>query len=94
MLNDCDEVMSGWGRTGYMFAHQKFNVKPDIVTTAKGITSGFTIRAVILKNVRGLRRKSRLAWFNIFRSRFIFASQIIVLICIPEIIIDNKFSSK
>ena len=45
----CDEVMSGWGRTGYMFAHQKFNVKPDIVTTAKGITSGYSpLGAVIL----------------------------------------------
>jgi taurine---2-oxoglutarate transaminase len=45
----CDEVMSGWGRTGIMFAHQKYNINPDIITTAKGITSGYApLGAVIL----------------------------------------------
>jgi len=34
-----DEVMSGWGRTGAWFAVDNWNVKPDILTTAKGITS-------------------------------------------------------
>ena len=34
-----DEVMSGWGRTGKWFAINNWNVKPDILTTAKGITS-------------------------------------------------------
>ena len=33
-----DEVMSGWGRTGEWFAVNHWNVKPDILTTAKGIT--------------------------------------------------------
>lgn len=33
-----DEVMSGWGRTGEWFAVNNWNVKPDILTTAKGIT--------------------------------------------------------
>lgn len=36
-----DEVVSGFGRTGKMFGHQHWNVKPDIVTCAKGITSGY-----------------------------------------------------
>ncbi|MFC2063526.1 aminotransferase class III-fold pyridoxal phosphate-dependent enzyme [Chloroflexota bacterium] len=36
-----DEVMSGWGRTGKWFAVDNWNVKPDIITTAKGITSGY-----------------------------------------------------
>lgn len=36
-----DEVMSGWGRTGKWFAVDHWNVVPDILTTAKGITSGY-----------------------------------------------------
>ncbi len=36
-----DEVMSGWGRTGEWFAVDNWNVVPDIITTAKGITSGY-----------------------------------------------------
>jgi taurine---2-oxoglutarate transaminase len=36
-----DEVMSGWGRTGKWFAVDNWNIKPDILTTAKGITSAY-----------------------------------------------------
>lgn len=36
-----DEVMSGWGRTGKWFAVDNWNVVTDIITTAKGITSGY-----------------------------------------------------
>ena len=36
-----DEVMSGWGRTGYWFAHMHWDVEPDIMTTAKGATSSY-----------------------------------------------------
>jgi taurine--2-oxoglutarate transaminase len=37
-----DEVMSGWGRTGKWFAVDLWDVKPDILVTAKGITNAFT----------------------------------------------------
>lgn len=37
----CDEVMAGWGRTGKTFAFEHFGYKPDIVTMAKGLTSGY-----------------------------------------------------
>ncbi|MCS6994821.1 MAG: aminotransferase class III-fold pyridoxal phosphate-dependent enzyme [Anaerolineales bacterium] len=44
-----DEVMSGWGRTGQWFAVDNWNVVPDIITTAKGITSGYApLGAVIV----------------------------------------------
>ena len=44
-----DEVMSGWGRTGKWFAVDNWDVTPDIITTAKGITSGYVpLRAVIV----------------------------------------------
>jgi taurine---2-oxoglutarate transaminase len=36
-----DEVMSGWGRTGSWFAVDNWDVKPDILVTAKGITSAY-----------------------------------------------------
>jgi beta-alanine--pyruvate transaminase len=35
-----DEVITGFGRTGEAFASQSFGVKPDIITMAKGMTSG------------------------------------------------------
>lgn len=37
----CDEVMAGFYRTGTAFAFQNFNVKPDLVTFAKGATCGY-----------------------------------------------------
>jgi len=37
----CDEVMSGWGRTGEWFAVNHWKVKPDILTTAKGVTGAY-----------------------------------------------------
>jgi taurine---2-oxoglutarate transaminase len=36
-----DEVMTGWGRTGKWFAFDHWNVQPDILVTAKGITSAY-----------------------------------------------------
>jgi taurine--2-oxoglutarate transaminase len=36
-----DEVMTGWGRTGSWFAMSHWNVQPDILVTAKGITSAY-----------------------------------------------------
>jgi taurine--2-oxoglutarate transaminase len=36
-----DEVMSGWGRTGRWFALDHWDVRPDILVTAKGITSAY-----------------------------------------------------
>lgn len=45
-----DEVMSGWGRTGKWFAVDHWNVVPDMITTAKGITSGYLpLGAVIVR---------------------------------------------
>lgn len=41
ILMVCDEVMAGWCRTGKMFAFQNFDVKPDMVTFAKGVTCGY-----------------------------------------------------
>lgn len=37
----CDEVMAGFGRTGKWFAFQNWDVKPDLITFAKGSTCGY-----------------------------------------------------
>lgn len=42
-----DEVQTGNGRTGRYFAYQNFGIKPDIVTTAKGLGGGLPIGAVL-----------------------------------------------
>lgn len=36
-----DEVVTGFGRTGTMFGFERYGVRPDVVTLAKGITSGY-----------------------------------------------------
>ena len=43
-----DEVQCGMGRTGYMFAWQKYGVKPDIMTVAKALGCGVPIGAFLL----------------------------------------------
>jgi 4-aminobutyrate aminotransferase len=45
-----DEVQSGIGRTGHMFAADHFGVYPDVVCTAKGIASGMPIGAIIARD--------------------------------------------
>lgn len=37
----CDEVMTGFGRTGAAFASQRFGIVPDMITFAKGVTSAY-----------------------------------------------------
>jgi acetylornithine aminotransferase len=47
-----DEVQSGYGRSGKFFAHQYSDVKPDIITVAKG--NGFPVAAVLIQpNIPG-----------------------------------------
>lgn len=43
-----DEVQSGYGRTGKFFAHQFSQIKPDLITTAKGMGNGFPVGGVLI----------------------------------------------
>ncbi len=42
----CDEIQAGYGRTGRFWSHEHFDVRPDIVVTAKGLASGFPLSAI------------------------------------------------
>lgn len=42
-----DEIQTGMGRTGKLFAYEHFNIKPDIITLAKGLGGGVPIGAVL-----------------------------------------------
>ena len=44
----CDEIQCGYGRSGKFFAHQHLDVKPDIITMAKGIGNGFPMGGVLI----------------------------------------------
>ena len=43
-----DEIQSGYGRTGRFFAHQYSGIRPDVITTAKGMGNGFPIGGVLI----------------------------------------------
>ncbi|MCR4834270.1 MAG: aspartate aminotransferase family protein [Butyrivibrio sp.] len=43
-----DEIQCGMGRTGYMYAWQKYGVKPDIMTTAKALGCGVPVGAFMM----------------------------------------------
>lgn len=43
-----DEVQSGYGRSGKFFAYQHTEVKPDLITVAKGMGNGFPIAGVLI----------------------------------------------
>ena len=48
-----DEVQTGMGRTGTLFAFQQSDIKPDIVTLAKGLGGGIPVGAVVAKEEIG-----------------------------------------
>ena len=44
----CDEIQCGYGRSGKFFAHQHLNIKPDLITVAKGIGNGFPMSGLLI----------------------------------------------
>ncbi len=43
-----DEIQSGYGRSGKFFAHQYYDVKPDIISMAKGIANGYPMGGILI----------------------------------------------
>lgn len=44
-----DEIQTGMGRTGSLFAYEQYDIEPDVITLAKGLGSGIPIGAMIAK---------------------------------------------
>ena len=44
----CDEIQCGYGRSGKFFAHQWLDIRPDMITVAKGIANGFPMAGVLI----------------------------------------------
>lgn len=44
----CDEIQCGYGRSGKFFAHQWLNIKPDLITVAKGIANGYPMGGLLI----------------------------------------------
>jgi acetylornithine aminotransferase len=61
-----DEVQTGMGRTGKLFAHQHYDVEPDVFTLAKGLGSGFPVGAMLAKQpfVQGFEPGSHATTFG------------------------------
>lgn len=58
-----DEVQAGFGRTGKFFSHQLFNVRPHLITMAKGMGNGFPVGGVLI-------HPSVQAWFGMLGTTF------------------------
>lgn len=61
-----DEVQSGFGRTGQLWAHERVGVLPDIVTLGKPIASGHPVGAVVTRKELLEEFRSRYGYFNTF----------------------------
>jgi len=61
-----DEVMSGWGRTGKWFGVENHGVIPDMIATAKGITSGYLpLGALIVSEKIAERYDDNVLWLGL-----------------------------
>jgi alanine-glyoxylate transaminase/(R)-3-amino-2-methylpropionate-pyruvate transaminase len=61
----CDEVQTGFGRTGSMWGVDHEGVRPDVVTMAKGIANGFPISAVVTSaEIAGAWRAGNISTFG------------------------------
>lgn len=56
ILMMCDEIQSGVGRSGKWFAHQWAEVKPDVMTLAKGLAGGVPVGAVVVSEKANILR--------------------------------------
>ena len=66
VLMVADEVMSGWGRTGKWFGVDNWNVVPDVMTMAKGVTQGYVpLGAVVVNEKIAKFYDDRMFWYGL-----------------------------
>ncbi|SFR96944.1 Adenosylmethionine-8-amino-7-oxononanoate aminotransferase [Anaeromicropila populeti] len=67
----CDEIVTGFGRTGSMFVAQEAGIQPDIITVAKGLSSGYIpISAAIISEQIADEFTKRSSIQNVYGSTF------------------------
>ena len=60
-----DEIQTGMGRTGKLFAYEHYGIEPDIFTLAKGLGSGFPVGAMLAKAKLGRSIQRRQPRFDL-----------------------------
>ena len=81
-----DEVMSGWYRTGKLFAIDNWNTMPDIITTAKGCTGAYTPAGITITS----RKFAEFFETNLLEHGHTYAKHPLVMAAIPAAIGEYK----
>jgi adenosylmethionine-8-amino-7-oxononanoate aminotransferase len=68
-----DEVITGFGRTGHWFASARFGIEPDLMTTAKGLTSGYAPLGAVIVGPRVSAPFWRPGSAEVFRHGYTYA---------------------
>ena len=58
ILLSADEVITAFGRLGYWFGSERYNIRPDIVTTAKGLSSSYAAIGAVVATDQSWSRSS------------------------------------
>jgi taurine--2-oxoglutarate transaminase len=84
----CDEVMSGWGRTGKLFAFEHSDIVPDMVCMAKGLTSSYVpLGAVAMKDKIAKHFDDNVFWGGLTYNAHAFACS--VAIATIDVLLDE-----
>ncbi|MBM3975888.1 MAG: aminotransferase class III-fold pyridoxal phosphate-dependent enzyme [Planctomycetes bacterium] len=92
----CDEVMSGFGRTGKMFAFEHGGILPDIVTMAKGLTSSYMplgavgVRQHVVEKLRGKYFAGGLTYNS--HNLALACAEAVLAVTVEEKLIENAVS--
>jgi taurine--2-oxoglutarate transaminase len=79
ILMVCDEVMSGWGRTGKLFAFEHGDIVPDMVCMAKGLTSSYVpLGAVAMKDEIARHFDDNVFWGGLTYNAHAFACSVAI----------------
>jgi adenosylmethionine-8-amino-7-oxononanoate aminotransferase len=69
-----DEVITGFGRTGAWFASERFALDPDMITTAKGLSSGYAPIGAVLASARVAEPFWRAGSAEVFRHGYTYSA--------------------